>query len=77
MLTPRKKEEREKFISRCISFAIGEDMPQKQAVAACHSQWRRKEMSNKSKVVNDFIQELRLHTHKRKKGGRKNVESKK
>jgi len=39
--TPTKGEERNKFISRCISFAVDEGMPQKQAVAACHTSWRR------------------------------------
>jgi len=39
--TPSKGEERNTFISRCISKAVGDGMPQEQAVAACHSTWRR------------------------------------
>jgi hypothetical protein len=39
---PGKGEERGKFISRCISFAVDDGMPQEQAVAACHEAWRRK-----------------------------------
>jgi len=39
--TPTKGEKRNDFISRCISFAVDEGMPQNQAVAACHTSWRR------------------------------------
>ena len=38
---PAKGEERSKFVSRCISFAVREGMPQNQVVAACHDIWRR------------------------------------
>ena len=39
--TPNKGEKQNKFVSRCISFAVGDGMPQEQAVAACHTSWRR------------------------------------
>jgi len=39
---PREGEDRNDFISRCISFeAEHSDMPHVQIVAACHSQWKR------------------------------------
>lgn len=41
---PRKDEEQDAFISRCMAEAYGDDAPkdrtQDQAVAMCHSQWR-------------------------------------
>ena len=37
---PRPREERGDFISRCISFAVRDGMPQDQAIAACHTAWR-------------------------------------
>jgi len=39
--TPRKGEKQDDFIGRCVRFAVGEGMPQKQALAACFSTWRR------------------------------------
>lgn len=39
--TPKKGENQNEFVSRCTSFAVGEGMPQKQAVAACFSTWSR------------------------------------
>ena len=38
---PRANETTSDFISRCISFAVDEGMPNKQAIAACYSQARR------------------------------------
>ena len=43
---PNKGEERSKFISRCISFAVGDGMEQEKAVAACNTQWRSKQKAN-------------------------------
>jgi len=44
---PRKGEKQSDFVSRCTSFAVGDGMPQKQAVAACFDTFRRsKQMSN-------------------------------
>jgi len=42
--TPNKNEERDKFISRCISrlVKVDSDRPQKQRIAICYSAWRKK-----------------------------------
>lgn len=53
---PRTGEERDKFISRCISFAVRDGMPQKQAVAACHTSWRRAKGIKEPKSKMDSIQ---------------------
>lgn len=47
---PQPNEEKSKFISRCISFVVKE-MPQNQAIAVCHSQWRRKQLSKELKKL--------------------------
>lgn len=43
--TPRSGEQQDDFISRCISFLADEDpeMPNRQRIAICFSQWRDKE----------------------------------
>ena len=38
---PRKGEKKTDFISRCISKAVKDGMPQDQAIAACHDIWRK------------------------------------
>lgn len=45
---PNPGEERDKFVSRCISFVKHEDpsTPQDQAIAMCFSQWRRKNLED-------------------------------
>lgn len=39
---PRKKEPKDKFMGRCVSFLRNEGKPNEQAVAICFSQWERK-----------------------------------
>jgi len=39
--TPRKGEDRDHFISRCISFLVREGDPRNQAIAICYSTWRK------------------------------------
>ena len=39
--TPRPKEERTKFISRCMSNSIMKEYEQKQRLAICYSTWRK------------------------------------
>lgn len=54
----KPNEKRSKFISRCISFAVKDGMPQEQAVAACHTQWRRKDkmkQENKNLMFEYFV----------------------
>lgn len=48
--TPRKDEEKDKFISRCISALREEDSerPNDQISAVCHRQWREKDSESKS-----------------------------
>lgn len=54
---PNKGEERNKFISRCISFAVDDGMPQDQAVAACHTAWRKaKGISEPKESANMLIE---------------------
>ena len=45
--TPGKKEDRAKFISRCMSNPVmKKEFPDnKQRVAVCHTQWRKKKAS--------------------------------
>jgi len=38
--TPRKDEEQDAFISRCVSFLVDEGTEQEQAVAICFDKWR-------------------------------------
>lgn len=38
---PNKGEKKADFISRCISKAVKDGMPQDQAIAACHDIWRK------------------------------------
>lgn len=42
---PNAGEEREQFISRCISEEIGAGYEQTQAAAICYSKWDRRELS--------------------------------
>lgn len=53
--TPKKGEDKDKFISRCMSNPQSKkDFPnQKQRVAVCHTQWRRK-----SKSIAERLKEL-------------------
>ena len=42
---PKAGEEKEEFISRCISEEIGAGYESSQAAAICYSTWERKELS--------------------------------
>jgi len=44
---PESGEDKEKFISRCMSFVVGEGTPQKQAFAICSKQWESREKAEK------------------------------
>ena len=45
--SPHPNESKEKFIPRCISTLskLDPNKPQKQVVAICHSEWKRKKLS--------------------------------
>lgn len=62
---PNPGEDRNKFVGRCVSFAMKEGkMEQKQAVAACFSTWRRNLEENEEKeqelnsAVAEFMKEI-------------------
>lgn len=57
MPAPRKNEQKDKFISRCIRQVINEGRESKQAAAICYSIWResKKEKSLIIKVINHNI----------------------
>ena len=52
--TPRKSETQEKFMNRCVSFLMNENMtkpkndrrPQRQVVAICFNQWKEGHKAN-------------------------------
>lgn len=50
---PRTGEGQNEFISRCISFAVGDGMPQKQATAACFTQWRGKNLEKEEPFMEE------------------------
>lgn len=54
---PRKNEEKEEFMERCVSFLIDEGTDNEQAVAICATQWRNK-MSDKS-MIKYFATEIK------------------
>jgi len=59
--TPKKGEEKNDFISRCIkqTSEVDVDRPQEQIIAICYSQWREYEErrnKKKSKQPNRFSQ---------------------
>jgi hypothetical protein len=59
--TPRNKEEKDKFISRCVSFLHKEESnkpkdkrrPNEQLVAICFSQWKNKSSKSSEEVEID------------------------
>ncbi len=62
---PNPGEDRDKFVSRCISFVKNEDpnTPQDQAIAICFSQWRRNledETEEASEILNKRLKECLL-----------------
>jgi len=52
---PSKNEEKSKFISRCISFAVRDGMEQERAIAACHTQWRNKMKSKGDSLMFEYF----------------------
>lgn len=69
--SPRKEEEQQEFISRCIRFLVEEGREQEQAQAICYDQWRNRNKSIKQylcnglpKVINkdDRIVEFMINT---------------
>lgn len=55
--SPRKNEERGKFISRCISSVAHADPERKhvQVIAMCHEAWRRRKKSDSEPEVEEII----------------------
>lgn len=74
---PRKGEEQNKFISRCVSFVKRDkpSTPQEQAVAMCFTQFRRSKKENMKEDLIAFLKKLKLHPkikpRKKKKKPRK------
>lgn len=59
---PNPNEEQNTFVSRCVSYAVNEGMPQEQAVAACNIQWRKAKESSidfKQKSKIELLNDLR------------------
>lgn len=55
---PSAGEDKNKFVSRCISFAVRDGMPQEQATAACFTQWRRRNLEEeKEKKKEPYMEE--------------------
>jgi len=44
---PKPQEDKNTFISRCISEEVGKGMPNRQAVAVCISKWARRNIKPK------------------------------
>ena len=57
MPTPRKKEKKNKFISRCISQVVDEGKDSKQAQAICFSLWENRKKKSKS-TFSKFVARL-------------------
>jgi hypothetical protein len=43
--TPKKKENKKKFVSRCIKFLKSEGRPKDQAAAICYTKWEKGDVS--------------------------------
>lgn len=50
---PRKGENKDKFMGRCVSFLKNEGKPQEQCVAICFSQWEHKSKASGEKDETD------------------------
>jgi hypothetical protein len=59
MPTPRTGEKREDFLKRCIPQVIDEGREQDQAVAICHSLWRKKETGMEEEVKSTVWEALK------------------
>jgi hypothetical protein len=54
---PKPGEDKDKFIGRCIPVFVHEGKPQDQAVAICHSMWKRKNENDIINRIDDYMDE--------------------
>jgi hypothetical protein len=67
--TPKKKESKKKYISRCTKFLESEGKPKDQAAAICYTKWEKGDVSIRKlfERINRIIGEEEHLTKKQKK----------
>lgn len=58
MPKPKKNEEKDDFISRCISIVMTEGVEQKQAIAICNAYWDKRDKSKRKILTDDALNSM-------------------